>query len=607
MLPKLLPYHVLTLLLLLANTSLRATSYKQLDNFSAATIGYYYTAGVGVTTSTHDFFEGGSSLQVSYNLAPSGNAEIFRSYGTNTLDLSFLSQSLSLAIKGQASQYPQLRFMLYEDLNQNGDPFEQEDDIFEFVAPANTLNNPSWSILDMPYSAFTKFGGGSSTLDLNRIYAWRIFLENPSTGSAISGTLYFDDLRQNTTYLPPTSGTAKMTGTFLQLWNDPVCGNCGNWNQAQWEAQFDKMKAVCIDQVVVQYGVWTNVAWYSPTSLPSTTAYATLNHLFAAAEVKGIKEISGLYFEGEFEHSNSSDASYYNFLLSKNQTVIDDLWTLFGSSTAFGGWYIPQEIHDLYWRSETDKNLLANWLQNTAAYAKSKSSTAPVMIAPFFGPWAPADYTENWYNDVLAIAASVDWVVPQDGAGTFANQAMGPPHLKSLEVDVPHYLTAIKNACTAQGVTFGVDVELFSDPNPRTPASIDRVRRQLWEAGLHTTSENIFGFGWLFMQAELSSAAQELYNDYETYAACNPLQTSAPLPNTAPAASAFYEQQTLHLQAVKISLPATLHIVGASGQEAYNRTISDTAVPVGLLTPGVYHLLLYNSSDVLQTSFVVIE
>ncbi|MCS6822725.1 MAG: DUF4434 domain-containing protein, partial [Cytophagaceae bacterium] len=493
-----------------------AATEKQLDNFSASTFGYYYIYNLTAAVSSSHHYEGGSSLQVFYSLSSGAYGEVFRSYGTNTLDLSFFPDYLSLYVRGQATQHPQFRFMLYEDNDMDGNPFESGEDIFEFTN--NTiLSNTVWTEVVMPYSSFTKFGGGTGTLNLNRIYAWRIYLYNP-TASPITGTVYFDNLRQYTTYTPPAHGNAKINGAFLQLWNDATCGACGTWSVAEWEQQFNYMKEVCIDQIVIQYSVWTNVAWYTPSGLSGVTSFPAINRIFTAAQNTHMKVYVGLYFDGEFDEISSANAAYYALLNGKNVTVIDDLWTLFGSSPAFEGWYIPQEIHDLYWQNSSDRNLLANWLQNIASYAKSKNSSKKVMIAPYFGPWKPADVVQSWYNDFLSSVPALDIVALQDGVGTFANWGMGPPLTKDPDVDVPHYFAAVKNACLAHGKIFAADIESFTDPDPRTPASITRLKSQIWEAYSHTNL--IFQFAWLYMQPGFSAASQALYEQYKLYASC---------------------------------------------------------------------------------------
>ncbi|MBX9853347.1 MAG: DUF4434 domain-containing protein [Cytophagaceae bacterium] len=578
-----------------------AASVKQLDNFSAGTFPYYYIAGLTGSTSNTQSFEGGSSLKIDYSLTASASGEVMYGHGTTTQDLSFNPVSLSIYVKGQAANYPQFKFMLYEDNDMDGNPFETGDDIFEFVS--NTaLSNTAWTQIDMPYASFTKFGGGSGTLDLNRIYAWRILLVNTS-GAAINGTVYFDNLVQNTSYTPPVTGTATIKGAFLQLWGDNTCGFCGSWTQAQWEAQFDSMRKVCIDKVVIQYGVYTNVAWYSPSTLGGVTSYNTINNIFNAADNKGMRVYVGLFFDGEFSAASSANAATYTTLYNKNQTVINDIWTLFGTRSSFEGWYVPQEIHDLYWKTAADRNLLANWLQNVGNHAKSKSALKKIMIAPFYGPWAPADYVQTWYNNLLSVATTIDIVVPQDGCGTYANWGMGPPLNKDLDVDVPYYYAAIKAACDLNGVEFGADVESFSDPSPRVPASIGRLKSQIWEASRFTTE--IYEFAWMYMQPGFTAASQQLYNDYKAYTSCNVLSLDLPDYNgtlrednslnvyTNTAGESFH----IFIEDKIGFAPKKIMIADLSGKEIYQGDYTSENIRIASLPAGIYVMFIMNAHE----------
>lgn len=496
-----------------------ASSEKLLDGFSATT--NFYTSvfsGSGTVNASVDFVnytQGNSALAVSYTLSTAGSSlEVYRSYGSSTLDLSFSPDRLSLNIKGQGTTSQVFKFMLYEDQNMDGNPFDAGDEIYEFVS--NTiLNGSTWQTLDMPYTSFTKFGGGAGTLDLHRIGAWRIVVTN-NQGTSVSSSFWVDQLIQHTSYSKPTVATATLKGSFIQLWNTVGC-SCGQYTQAQWEEEFQKMKDVCLESVVVQYGFYDNNAWYQPSSLGyATYTNPTLNRMVAAAEAKNIKLYFGLYFDETWNVSDKSLSTSYSTVLTKHQQVADELWSLFGTSSAFEGWYIPQEINDLEWQNTTKRNLLANWLRDVSAYLKTKSNAKKVLIAPFFGPNRPADDLESWWNAVLTIAVDVDVVAPQDGVGTTS---------KIVDVDVPHYFQAIKNACDAQGVDFAATVESFRQTDgwpinangfAAVPTSVNTLKSQLWEASRF--ADQVWQFEWGYMQPGLTSATTTLYNDYKAYA-----------------------------------------------------------------------------------------
>ena len=505
-----------SMFLLLFSFTLLATT-KLLDNFSADSYSTYYINNLTASVNTTQFSEGSSSLQIQYNLSPSGSGEVFRSYGNYPLDLSFQAQALTLKTYGTAGA-PALKFMLYEDNDMDGNPFESGEDIYEFIS-ATAFSSGSWTTITMDLNAFSKFGGGTSTLNLNRIYAWRILLENQS-GSSINGTVYVDDLQFVTNYSIPSTISNFPNSTFIQLWNDATCGNCGTWSQAEWEQEFEEMKSLCIDEVVIQYGIYNTHSWYSPCTVPGVSSSSNaLSNLMAAAQLKNISVYLGLYFDGEFNATNAALSSYYLSLWNKNQVVIDELWNLYGNNSSFKGWYIPQEVHDLYWRSAPEQSLLFNWLDQVCDYAKSKSSMHKTIISPYVGPWMPADYVQSWYESLFTTVDQLNEVWLQDGSGTSSNRSLGNSILKDLDVDAPQYIEAIQAACTAKSRTFAVNVELFSDPAPRNPAAITRIEDQLKIASSFSTQ--LSSFGWMFLDQDLSTSTQQFYSDYSTLRNCS--------------------------------------------------------------------------------------
>ncbi len=316
-----------TSVLLFFSSLLFSQAQKQLDDFSS-TSNYYmgvYPAASGTINGTIDavvFQEGTSSLKVNYTLNNTGNnfVEVLKNYGSNTFDLSFMPNGLSLWIKGQAGNSDVFKLMLYEDQNMNG-MLDAADDIFEYVN-TSILSNSGWTKLTVAYSSFTKSGGGTGVLDLNRIRAWRLVVLN-GTGTSHSGTVYFDDLEQHVTYTPATTGTTTLNGSFIQLWNTSGC-NCGQWSQVQWDTELTRMKNLCMSYVYVQYGFYENNAWYQPSSLSyATYSNPTINRIISAAEKTGIKVVLGLYFSETWNSADYSNAATYNTLLSKDKDVIN--------------------------------------------------------------------------------------------------------------------------------------------------------------------------------------------------------------------------------------------------------------------------------------------
>lgn len=517
-------------------------SDKQLDAFrSTASLSVSFTppaSGSAATASVDDMagnaVEGGESVRFDYTFnALSGGALEGFVNPYKTVDLSFAPESLSIWVKAQAGSVDKLRIALYEDQDMDTNPREAGDEVF--VSSPRALA-AAWTQVVIPFGEFTlSSGGGDGILNLDRIGAWAIVIDN-GDGGAHGGQVWVDDLRQVTSYVPPATGTDVLSGAVFQLWNSGAGCECGQWDLARWQAELRKLRDSCQNTIIVQYGIWEGNAWYAPSSLGFVTqTNPTLANIFAAAESLGLHVVVGLYFSEDWNTSNKANPNIYSTLLARDQGAIDELWALFGASPAFQGWYIPQEVEDLHWPNGSPQQvLLASWLRDVSAYAKSKDPSKLVYIAPYFGPVRPADDLEAWYDTVLSTATDIDVVLAQDGVGTTRVDG---------DVDVPHYMQAIKDACVAHGVAFGMVIESFQQiggwpvddgPFATTAADIARLKSQLWIAGQLTST--LVQFEWSFMQPDRCGAAAQLYNDYITYqesvASCGagPLPTLTPLP-----------------------------------------------------------------------------
>ncbi|MEY3417406.1 MAG: hypothetical protein RL060_1518 [Bacteroidota bacterium] len=510
---------ILVIFIAVLSTFQVIASDKIIEQFNSTNLFYtsaYPSGNISLSIDPNNKTEGANGLKINYTIPVSGYTEILRSYGSNTLDLSFQPIGLSFYLKGNSNQKGSIKVMLYEDNNMNGNPFESDDEIWE-CSLGSILNNPNWTQQLVNYTSFTKSGGGVGTLNLNRIYSWRLVFENP-TSSSITENVWIDDLRQITSYDITTNNGALLNGSFIQLWNTNGCA-CGQWTQSQWEDQMQSMKDVCMDKLIIQYSIYKDNAWYSPSNA-SFVNYTnpTLSYMFSAAQKVGINLYLGLYFDETWNSTDKSLSTTYSDLLVNHKKTIDELYNLYGNQSNFEGWYIPQEINDLEWQTNSNRDLLANWLQQTASYAKTKDVSKKVIIAPYFGPNQPADILQNWYEQLLTIATNIDIVSPQDGVGTST---------KDIDVDIPLYFNAIKNAVHGKNKSFWATAESFTQTHgwpidnsnfAALPTSILNLSQQLSEEKQFAT--NLIQFEWGYMQPGLNASTQKLYDDYKLYSNC---------------------------------------------------------------------------------------
>lgn len=516
---------------------------KALDAFKATA--QFYTSfqpgaagsslGLVVDSGAGNFVEGSEAVRadISFN-GSAGFAELLRGYGTQTLDLSQQPFGLSIWVKGTVPS-DTVQLMLYEDQNMNGSPYDAGDEVW--ASPAQAISG-SWTKLVVPFSAFTLYAGsGNAALDLNRVFAWRLVINN-GTSSAHSAQVWFDDLRQLTLRTPAADNAAVLSGSFIQLWNAGTGCGCGGWSQAQWDAELQKLKDLCQDTVFVQYGAWEDNAWYTPESQAFINfSNPTLGRIFTAAENLGMKVVVGLWFGESWNTDDKTLAATYSTPLARSTGVANEIALLFGSSPAFGGWYIPQEVNDLEWPTGSPQlTLLRNWLRDTAAAAKA-AKNAPVYLAPYFGPNRPADDYQSWWDGTLAVATGIDVLIPQDGVGTTRTDA---------DVDVPAYYAAIKAAALGRGRSFGATVESFQQTDgwpingnafAAVPAGIGRFKSQLWEAQA-AGATTLIQFEYPYMQAGRGAAFAQLYTDYQAYQQAEAPCAMSPTPTRTPSPSA---------------------------------------------------------------------
>ena len=490
---KLYFFYLIVLGLYLLPVAVNAQVYKHLDQF---TQNKYFASFINGKGGLKDTILEKQGLRINYYFEKGDNSSftIIRNYDKGTQDYSFLPDKLILTIYG-GNKADQIRLRLWEDINING-KFDSTDEVY--ASDFHQLYDTGLYSIPFPFHSFKRIeGDGNQKLDLNRIRAWEIEVKSDK-GDTHSGILYLRDLRFYSHYQPKESEKAALTGTFITL-SKTDSGKNGYWTQQDWNNELMRMKHMNLQKLIIQYSIHQNQAWYFPSNLTFIKYQeAAINKIFKAAEEAGIKVYLGLFFDESWYKSDKALESTYNTLLIKNKENIDELFRLFGSSTAFGGWYIPQELNDYDWQTQNKKDLLFSWLQQVAEYAHKNDASKPVIIAPYFNLWQPADLIEAWYNELFNVAKDIDWVYPQDGIGT---------SLKEVHIDIPNFCGHIKSACVKHGKKFGVTVESFRQHTgwpidngifSATPTDINQLNEQIQEA-YQLKPNDIINFEWDYL------------------------------------------------------------------------------------------------------------
>lgn len=297
-------------------------------------------------------------------------------------------------------------------------------------------------------------------------------------------------------------------GTFIQLLEQ----NSG-WSRARWEGLFASFQSIGLQQVVIQWTLLDNRAFFT-THTFEQSPLPPLATILELAEAKGIEVYLGLAAESRYwemiKQSPGYQEEYLNRLRFKSARVAQELATVAARYKAFKGWYITEEIDDLTWRAPKSREVLEQHLKQLSGFLKTLTPTGLVLLSAFTNARMNPDSYEAFWDNLLR-NTSVDVLLFQDSAGT----AKLPGEL------LPRYLKAVRGATDANGKKLQVVVELFAtiseSPFQAIPAPMLRVQQQLRMAADFATG-GISSFSVPeYMSPEGGAAAAELLQHYQEY------------------------------------------------------------------------------------------
>ncbi len=140
----------------------------------------------------------------------------------------------------------------------------------------------------------------------------------------------------------PAGAGLKITGTFLDEISHDIPHQ--NWGPKEWERDFQHMKAMGIDTVIMIRSGYRKFITYPSKYLLGKGCYMPsrdlLDMFLTLADKYGMKFWFGLYDSGRYW-----DTGDLSWEIEDNRYVIDEVWENYGQHhPSFGGWYISGEI-----------------------------------------------------------------------------------------------------------------------------------------------------------------------------------------------------------------------------------------------------------------------
>ena len=164
-----------------------------------------------------------------------------------------------------------------------------------------------------------------------------------------------------------------VTGTFLDEISHDIPHQ--NWGQKEWEKDFQHMKLMGIDTVIlIRCGYQQWLTYPSSYLSKELNAYLPPNDLvkmfLQLAAQYGMAFYFGIYDSGKYWVQGA-----YEKEVEVNLKVIDEVWETYGNEPAFSGWYLSQEV------SRKTGKIIDTYAR--LGKACKAVSGLPVMISPY--------------------------------------------------------------------------------------------------------------------------------------------------------------------------------------------------------------------------------
>jgi hypothetical protein len=296
----------------------------------------------------------------------------------------------------------------------------------------------------------------------------------------------------------------KISGTFLDEITHDIPSH--NWGPEEWAADFDAMRAVGIDTVIlIRAGYRDRVTFPSETLeqlQPMRPVYLDLVDLFLTqAERTGMNFYFGIYDSGRFWHQGQPERE-----VEINLRFTEEFMRRYGERKAFGGWYMTHEIHE-------HNEGVTRLIERLARHVKGLKDV-PVLMSPYVkgrkqfndAPITPQEHEEQWDQIFAILSGFVDIVAFQDGHVDFH--------------ELPAFMEINNRLARKHGLRPWSNVESFERGMPINFLPIDwrNLRYKIDAADAAGVEKLItFEFSHFMSPNSMWPSARTLYRRYQEY------------------------------------------------------------------------------------------
>lgn len=305
----------------------------------------------------------------------------------------------------------------------------------------------------------------------------------------------------------------KITGTFLDEISHDIPHQ--NWGRAEWRKDFEHMKAIGIDTVIlIRSGYRKFLTYPSRYLIKEFGAYEPpvdlVKMYLELADEMDMQFYFGLYDSGKYWDTGDM---YHE--IDSNRFVIDEVWKTYGHHKSFKGWYLSMEI------SRKTKGAAAAF-RTLGLQCKEVSNGLSTLISPWIdgkkavmaasAGLTKADavslqeHEKEWSEIFDGIRGAVDAVAFQDG------------HIDYHELE--DFFRVNKMMADRYGLQCWTNAESFDRDMPIKffPIKFEKLRLKL-EAARKAGYDKAITFEFSHFMSPQSAYLQagHLYNRYKEY------------------------------------------------------------------------------------------
>lgn len=303
-----------------------------------------------------------------------------------------------------------------------------------------------------------------------------------------------------------------LTGTFLDEISHDIPHQ--NWGPAEWEKDFQHMKAAGIDTVIMIRSGFRKFITYPSAYLMSKGCYQPPIDLVGLFLTLADKYQMHFYF-GLYDSGYYWDTGDLTHETEHNRFVIDEVWKQYGSHPSFKGWYLSMEI------SRKTKGAI-DAFRSLGLQCKQVSNGLPTLISPWIdGKKAVlasssnltkeqsvslAEHEKEWSEIFDGIKGAVDAVAFQDG------------HIDYSELE--DFFRINKKMADKYGLQCWTNAESFDRDMPLKflPIKFEKLKLKLEAAKKAGYDKAItFEFSHFMSPQSMYTSARHLYNRYMEY------------------------------------------------------------------------------------------